>query len=74
MTLSLLIRAMRPAQWTKNLFVFAALLFHIPGDNLTMVGQAVLAFVLFCALSGCIYIFNPTFRLRTRRAAPRLGC
>lgn len=67
MTLSLLIRAMRPGQWTKNLFVFAAILFHIPGDNFMMVGQAVLAFVLFCALSGCIYIFNDCVDLESDR-------
>ncbi|WP_258110496.1 decaprenyl-phosphate phosphoribosyltransferase [Alicyclobacillus sp. SP_1] len=68
MTLSLLLRAMRPAQWTKNLFVFAALLFHIPNDNPAMVGQAVVAFVLFSAVSGCIYIFNDFIDLESDRA------
>ena len=67
MTLSLLLRAMRPAQWTKNLFVFAALLFHVPDDSPAMVGQAVVAFLLFCAVSGCIYIFNDFIDLESDR-------
>jgi len=67
MTPLLLLRAMRPAQWTKNLLVFAALLFHIPADNLAMVGQAVIAFILFCAVSGCIYIFNDCVDLDSDR-------
>ena len=70
MRLPLLLRAMRPAQWTKNLFVFAALLFHIPDDSPAMVGQAVAAFVLFSAVSGSIYIFNDFVDLESDRANP----
>ena len=50
--------ALRPAQWTKNLIVFAALIF---GQRL-LDGEAVLratvAFLAFCALSGVVYLVN----------------
>jgi 4-hydroxybenzoate polyprenyltransferase len=50
--------SLRPHQWTKNLAVFAALALskHLfePGP----LGRSVLAFVLFCALSGTVYLLN----------------
>jgi 4-hydroxybenzoate polyprenyltransferase len=53
-----LLLALRPAQWTKNLLVFAGLLFgmqlFVPGA----VGRAAAAFVIFCALSGVVYVIN----------------
>jgi 4-hydroxybenzoate polyprenyltransferase len=57
-TLRLLLRSLRPEQWTKNLFVFAGVLFggHLL-DALAM-ARAIAAFALFCALSGVVYIFN----------------
>jgi len=54
----LLFASIRPEQWTKNLFVFAGLLF---GHRLTDPGSAVRAvetFGIFCALSGAVYLFN----------------
>lgn len=54
----LFFKAMRPHQWTKNLFVFAPLLF---GKKLTepeIVGYALLAFAVFCCLASALYIFN----------------
>mgnify|MGYP006191413279 CR=1 FL=1 len=50
--------SLRPDQWTKNLIVFAALMF---GERLTdprSVAYAVAAFVIFCALSGVVYLVN----------------
>lgn len=50
--------ALRPAQWTKNLIVFAALIF---GQRLLDAGsalRALVAFVAFCALSGVVYLVN----------------
>ena len=67
MTAFLLLRAMRPVQWTKNLLLFAALLFHLPADNLAMVGRAIVAFLLYCAVSGCVYIFNDVVDLQSDR-------
>ena len=53
-----LLRSLRPRQWTKNLFVFAGLIF---GDKLTdprSVGIAVAAFGVFCLLSSTVYLIN----------------
>ncbi|HAK55692.1 MAG: decaprenyl-phosphate phosphoribosyltransferase [Vicinamibacterales bacterium] len=53
-----LLRSLRPHQWTKNLFVFAALVF---GQRLTdpeAALRALAAFLVFCGLSGAIYLVN----------------
>lgn len=53
-----LIRALRPVQWSKNLLVFAALLFSMNVFDAQRFGQAVGAFVVFCAVSSAIYLVN----------------
>src|SRR6185503_19309080 len=55
--LSLLI-SLRPGQWTKNLFVFAALVFAQRLNETDAVLKAVVAFLVFCALSSTIYLVN----------------
>jgi 4-hydroxybenzoate polyprenyltransferase len=53
-----LVLSLRPAQWTKNLIVFAALMF---GGRLLVPGSVVRslqAFAIFCALSGVVYLVN----------------
>ncbi|MEI6632473.1 MAG: decaprenyl-phosphate phosphoribosyltransferase [Chlamydiota bacterium] len=56
--LRVLIEAMRPRQWIKNLIIFAGLLFSRrfldPRDLLTVCA----AFIIFCALSGVVYLIN----------------
>src|SRR5213078_1901942 len=49
--------SLRPQQWVKNLFVFGGLVF---GQRLftPSVWPACGAFVIFCALSGAIYLVN----------------
>ena len=53
-----LLISLRPGQWTKNLLVFAGLLFGLQLFNRTAVGEAVGAFAIFCALSGVVYLIN----------------
>ena len=61
-----LVLAMRPKQWTKNLTVYLALFFtvneawdpHDAGEMFFLVSKTTLAFVIFSALSGAIYLFN----------------
>jgi len=50
--------ALRPAQWTKNLIVFAALIFGQRLFDDGAVLRAAVAFVAFCALSGVVYLLN----------------
>lgn len=52
------IRCLRPKQWTKNLMVLAAAIFSINIVSLLQIGAALLAFVLFCLMSGCVYVLN----------------
>ena len=53
-----LLLSLRPSQWTKNLIVFAGLIF---GERLLVLEDAARAagvFLAFCALSGAIYLVN----------------
>jgi 4-hydroxybenzoate polyprenyltransferase len=54
----LLLASLRPAQWTKNLLVFAGLLFGRRLFDANAVVSAVGAFAVFCALSGVVYLVN----------------
>ncbi len=66
----LLITAMRPHQWSKNLFIFAPLLFGKKMTDLTAVGYSFLAFAVFCLLASSLYIFNDWFDAEEDRAHP----
>jgi 4-hydroxybenzoate polyprenyltransferase len=56
--LRLLLSAMRPHQWVKNLFILAPLLFGRKITDPAAVGTAIAAFCVFCLLSSALYIFN----------------
>jgi len=58
------VQLVRPAQWVKNVFVFAALGFSDARYRPEAFLLAVLAFVAFSLLSGSVYAFND---LRDRR-------
>src|SRR5438876_1861409 len=53
-----LLTSLRPAQWTKNLLVFAGLLFGRRLFEATAIFAALAAFAVFCMLSGVVYIIN----------------
>ena len=50
--------SMRPGQWTKNLVVFAALIFSRNLTDTELGAKSVEAFAIFCLLSGMIYLVN----------------
>ncbi|MES2464778.1 MAG: decaprenyl-phosphate phosphoribosyltransferase [Armatimonadota bacterium] len=67
-----LLLALRPKQWTKNLLVFAGLVFtanqaHTPDQFL----KAFAAFAIFCLLSGCAYLLNDLQDIEADRQHPR---
>ena len=68
-----LLRAMRPRQWIKNVFVFAALAFSEdrlwtrPLSVLLVVGT----FALFCMAAGAIYLINDVVDIEKDRAHPK---
>jgi 4-hydroxybenzoate polyprenyltransferase len=53
-----LVVALRPKQWTKNLIVFAGLIFGERLFDPTALGSAVVAFLVFCGLSSVVYLVN----------------
>lgn len=53
-----LVRSLRPGQWTKNLLVFAPLLFAVRLFDLHSVLRATAGFAVFCALSSVVYLIN----------------
>lgn len=53
-----ILRTMRPHQWVKNLFVLTPLIFGGQATHVDRVLLAALAFGLFCALSGAVYLLN----------------
>src|SRR6266446_949877 len=62
--------SMRPRQWIKNLIVFAALIFAKRLADLALLGRAGIAFLLFCATSGAVYIVNDLFDADRDRKHP----
>lgn len=65
-----LFRALRPAQWTKNLVVFAALIFGQRLLDTEALGVTVVAFLAFCALSGVVYLVNDVVDREADRQHP----
>lgn len=65
-----LLSSMRPDQWTKNLVLFAGLVFAGGLGDRTLVGLALSGFLVFCALSGSTYLFNDLIDIRRDREHP----
>ena len=61
---------MRPKQWTKNLLVFAGLLFAQKAGRLESVLEALEAFGLFCMLAGATYLINDALDAERDRLDP----
>src|ERR687895_497739 len=64
------LRLVRPRQWTKNGFVLAGVVFAEKALSVTAVANALLAFVIFCALSGAVYAANDVFDVEEDRKHP----
>jgi 4-hydroxybenzoate polyprenyltransferase len=64
------IRLLRPAQWTKNLFVLAPLLFSGKGTQSEAIVSALLALVAFCFLASAVYSFNDVADRESDRSHP----
>ncbi len=69
--LALLLKTMRPKQWTKNVFVWAALLFDVKLFQSDPFLRTLTTFVLFCLISGVVYIINDLVDLEKDRQHPK---
>ncbi|MDX2174913.1 MAG: decaprenyl-phosphate phosphoribosyltransferase [Candidatus Sumerlaeia bacterium] len=52
------LKALRPKQWTKNLLLFAGIVFARQWGDPVALRSAFLGFLVFCLLSGVIYLVN----------------
>jgi 4-hydroxybenzoate polyprenyltransferase len=72
-----LLKTMRPQQWAKNGFIFAALIFDgqlwplTPSTNLPAFLRTFGGFVLFCLLSSTVYIINDLTDIEADRQHPK---
>ena len=68
--LTALLKTMRPRQWTKNAFVFFALVFDKQLLQLPAFLNTLAGFALFCLVSSAVYIFNDLADLEADRQHP----
>lgn len=65
-----LLKTMRPRQWTKNTFLFAALVFDGKLFHLHDFLQTLVGFGLFSLISSAVYIFNDLLDVEADRQHP----
>jgi len=60
----------RPKQWLKNVFIFAALVFDRQLTNLNSFLITFAGFIVFCGISGCVYLINDILDVESDRKHP----
>lgn len=65
-----LIELMRPKQWIKNFFVFAAIIFSGKFLNFDILILNIVTFLLFCITSSIIYVLNDIVDIEKDRCHP----
>jgi len=65
-----LIRSMRPKQWTKNIFIFAALVFDGKLFQPVPLVNTLIGFLVLCLLSSAVYLINDCADVNADRAHP----
>jgi len=65
-----LIRTLRPKQWTKNGFIFAALFFDVKLFQFEPFIKTVAGFGLLCLISGAVYLINDLVDIEKDRQHP----
>jgi 4-hydroxybenzoate polyprenyltransferase len=66
-----LLVSIRPSEWVKNTFLFAALLFSKNLLNLELLPKAVIAFGLYCLAAGAVYLINDIWDREEDRLHPQ---
>lgn len=62
---------MRPKQWYKNLVIFIGIAFSLNLLNFSLWTIVIAAFVIFCLLSGSIYLINDLLDIEKDREHPK---
>ncbi len=66
-----LIQELRPKQWTKNLLLFAGVLFSRQITHLDLVFRAAVGFLAFSLLAGIVYLLNDLRDVEQDRHHPK---
>ncbi len=69
--LSALIKSMRPRQWSKNVFVLAAVVFDKKLLNPEAVSKSLAGMILFCLISSSVYLINDILDVESDRNHPQ---
>lgn len=70
MMLKSIIISLRPAQWTKNLIIFAAIIFSQNISNFDLLLKVITGFFSFSFLSGAVYILNDVHDIKEDKNHP----
>ena len=65
-----LLKSMRISNWSKNLLIFASLIFSHNLVNVTLAIKTIFAFVVFCVLTSGIYLVNDLIFLEQDKQHP----
>jgi len=65
-----LLLSMRPKQWVKNFFIFAAIVFDRQLSNLNGLMMTFAGFMIFCLLSSSVYLINDVLDAEADRQHP----
>jgi len=68
--IGIVLKALRVYQWSKNLLVFAALIFAQQLQYPNQVRKSFIAFAAFCAASSTMYLFNDLIDVESDRMHP----
>lgn len=71
MNIKAVIELLRPKQWIKNFFVFAAIIFSGNILNIDILQNNIITFVLFCLTSSSIYVLNDIVDLEKDKKHPQ---
>ncbi len=66
-----ILKSFRPKQWTKNFFVFAAILFSQNIFNMGMFTNVISIFIIFCFLSSSVYLINDVIDVERDKNHPK---
>ncbi|MGD9100802.1 MAG: decaprenyl-phosphate phosphoribosyltransferase [Anaerolineae bacterium] len=66
-----LLRAMRPKQWVKNAVIFSAIVFDAKLDDVTYLAYTAAGLVIFCLVSGTVYLINDLVDVDKDRQHPK---
>lgn len=69
--LTAFLKSLRPKQWTKNLLLFAGIVFAQRWHEVDLLINVVAGFLIFCALSGVVYITNDIVDCEKDREHPK---